>query len=237
MIGIYKWENLINGKIYIGQSINISKRKHDHELRAFSHYKTNREWDKALYQAMRKYGLNSFSFEVLEECEKEQLNEREAYYIEKYDSWHNGYNETAGGDMCLPPHDGENHPRHKLSEKDVYEIRERYNNHEFKDDVYKDYKDLIGESGFKKIWNGENWNKVHMDVYTQENKDFHKLVRNSHPGKGCGNRLSIEEIKEVRIRKKQGESLDSVFQDFKDKVTRDIFRKVYNYETYSYITV
>lgn len=49
MIGIYKWENLINGKIYIGQSINISQRKHDHELRAFSNYSTNREWNKALY--------------------------------------------------------------------------------------------------------------------------------------------------------------------------------------------
>ena len=68
MIGIYKWENLINGKIYIGQSINISQRKHDHELRAFSHYETNKEWNKALYCAMRKYGLENFSFEVLEEC-------------------------------------------------------------------------------------------------------------------------------------------------------------------------
>ena len=55
------------------------------------------------------------------------------------------------------------HPSHKLTKQDVINIRSRYNNHERKNKVYEDYKDLIGESGFHKIWNGENIRKVYKD--------------------------------------------------------------------------
>ena len=121
--------------------------------------------------------------------------------------------------MYLPPHDGEKHPRHKLKEKDVIDIRNRYAAHEFKDDVYNDYKDLIGKSGFHKIWNGETWKTVHMDVYTEENKAFHTLIRNSHPGKGNGKRISVEAIKQIRIRKKNGETLNEIYPDYADQVS------------------
>ena len=90
------------------------------------------------------------------------------------------------------PHDGENHPKHKVTEQDVYFIREQYKNHILKDNVWVLFKDKIGKSGFNKIWNGATWRKVHMDVYTKENIAFHTLVRNSHPGKGNGKRLSYE---------------------------------------------
>ena len=43
---------------------------------------------------MRKYGLENFTFEVLEECDAAALNERELYWIRKYDSYNNGYNAT-----------------------------------------------------------------------------------------------------------------------------------------------
>ena len=47
---------------------------------------------------MRKYGLENFTFEVLEECELGLLNDREEYYIELYNSYFHGYNSTFGGD-------------------------------------------------------------------------------------------------------------------------------------------
>ena len=52
-----------------------------------------------LYQAMRKYGIENFSFEVIEECLPEELNEREIYWIDYYDSFNKekGYNMTPGG--------------------------------------------------------------------------------------------------------------------------------------------
>ena len=45
-----------------------------------------------------KYGLEHFSFEILEKCPKDSLNSREMFYIEKFDTFHNGYNMTIGGD-------------------------------------------------------------------------------------------------------------------------------------------
>jgi hypothetical protein len=47
---------------------------------------------------MRKYGFENFSFEVLEECLREELNEKEKYYVEKYNAFFDGYNQTLGGD-------------------------------------------------------------------------------------------------------------------------------------------
>lgn len=56
---------------------------------------------------MRKYGLNNFSFKIIEECSEKKLNDREIYWITFYDSYHNGYNETQGGDTQFPPCKGE----------------------------------------------------------------------------------------------------------------------------------
>ena len=91
MIGIYKIQNLINGKIYIGQSVHIKARFNAHKSEARNGN------TRPLYNAIRKYGVENFSFEVIEECSEEKLNEREIYWIKKYDSFHNGYNLTPGG--------------------------------------------------------------------------------------------------------------------------------------------
>lgn len=237
MIGIYKFTNKINNKSYIGQSVNIANRVHDHYYRAFYNYPSNKEYEKAFYRALRKYGKENFIFEILEECSKKELNTREQYWIQYFDSYNNGYNETIGGDQDVIPRSGENHPGHKLLESEVFDIRERYKNHEFKNDVYYLYKDKIGQSGFTKIWNGENWEKIHMDVYTDENIAFHTLVRNSHPGKGTGKRLTINEIKDIRLRLKT-ETEDEIYQDYKNRVgSKQIFTKICRYETYKFITV
>lgn len=99
MVGIYKYQNLINGKIYIGQSKDIARRKKDHVTRAFNNFSTNSEYDSPLHRAMRKYGLENFSFEVIEECSKEDLDSRERYWIKEFDSYYNGYNQTSGGQI------------------------------------------------------------------------------------------------------------------------------------------
>ena len=93
MIGIYKITNKVNGKIYIGQSITIKNRWKQHINEA----KNNRN-NAALYLAMRKYGIDNFSFEVIEECDIKFLNEREIYWINFYNSFEGeGYNMTPGG--------------------------------------------------------------------------------------------------------------------------------------------
>lgn len=87
--GIYKIENLINGKIYIGQSIEIEQRWKKH-LTANDNF--------LIHKALRKYGKENFSFTILEECSLSSLDDREKYWINKYNSiTPNGYNMVTRG--------------------------------------------------------------------------------------------------------------------------------------------
>jgi group I intron endonuclease len=80
----------------VGQSRDIKSRWRDHRYNAFNPKDHN--YNTHLYRSFRKYGLEKFSFEVLEECTVEELNQKEIYWIEKYNSFFNGYNLTFGGD-------------------------------------------------------------------------------------------------------------------------------------------
>ena len=89
--GIYQIKNEVTGKVYIGQSNDINRRWTEHKSRAFD--PNNNCYHKPLYLSMRKYGLEVFTLTILEECSLEELNEREAYYIQQYNSLvPNGYN-------------------------------------------------------------------------------------------------------------------------------------------------
>lgn len=96
MIGIYKIENKINGHCYIGQSIDIERRWKQEIQGAFC--ETDREYNYPLSRALRKYGVDNFSFTVLCECQPEDLNQLEEDYVRTYNSYFNGYNQTMGGD-------------------------------------------------------------------------------------------------------------------------------------------
>lgn len=209
--GIYKITNKLNNKSYIGLSKQIEVRWEQHKKRYLD--KNDKEYNKVLYRAFRKYDLNNFKFEIIEECDEEQLKEREIYWISYYDSFTNGYNETPGGDvgnLCK----GEQHPNHKLTEEDVKTIRYFYKNLARKRDIYKLYEDKIGPSGFGKIWKGETWTNIMMDVYTPERKLYHK----NHTGNsGTTNGralLTPEDVRKIRERKKAGELCMQVAKDY-----------------------
>jgi len=96
MIGIYKITNLLNNKIYIGQSTDIKARWLSEKTRAFN--LSSNSYDTPLSRAFRKYGLENFTFEVLECCNKNELDQKETYYIYYYNSLVPfGYNITDGG--------------------------------------------------------------------------------------------------------------------------------------------
>ena len=109
MVGIYKITNQLNGKVYIGQSVNIEQRWKRHKQEVKNGNKTYK-----LYNAIRKYGIENFSFEVLEECLRDELNEKEIYYIKKYNSYCNGYNSTLGGQ-------GKNYQR-QIDPQEIYDL-------------------------------------------------------------------------------------------------------------------
>ena len=229
MIGIYKITNLINGHSYIGLSTHIEDRWQYHKTK----YNWEREKDKLLYKAIIKYGIDNFKFEVLEECSPEQLSDKEKYYIEKYDTYHNGYNMTTGGE----DHHGESHPKHKLSKEDVIDIRTRYDNLERRQEVYELYRDRIGDSGFGKIWKGETWQNIMMEVYTPENKLYHLHDTANKGSKNGRARLTEEDVRIIRTRRKNGEQLKEVYKDYQDKITKGSFENVWTYQNWKDIVV
>lgn len=99
MIGIYKFTNKITGQSYIGQSVDIKRRYNQHKNRydEFGDKEAPLE-DTYFHSMLRHYGFHNFDFEILEECNKEDLNDKEIYYIAFYNSLKpNGYNQTHGG--------------------------------------------------------------------------------------------------------------------------------------------
>ena len=98
MVGfIYKYENKINHKVYIGQTTDLVNRKSSHK------YKSTFEKSK-FYNAVRKYGWDNFDFDIIAQVEEdtlekvtEVLDNLEIKFIEEYDSFNHGYNSTTGG--------------------------------------------------------------------------------------------------------------------------------------------
>lgn len=98
-IGIYRITNLSNNKVYIGKSTSINYRWRKH----LWFLKRNKHVNKHLQSAFNKYGENQFTFEIIEECSSEELNDKEKYWINLLDSLNPliGYNKTKGGDGLL----------------------------------------------------------------------------------------------------------------------------------------
>ena len=99
MIGIYKITNIINGKSYIGQSTNIHRRWQA-EIADSSNINSH-SYNYPLMRAFRKYGIDNFRFEIIEECQSEELNPKETYWIDHFDTFFRGYNQTLGGDTTI----------------------------------------------------------------------------------------------------------------------------------------
>jgi group I intron endonuclease len=80
--GIYSITNIVNNKVYIGRSNNISMRLYSHKYKL----RTNTHDNKHLQYSWNKFGEDKFVFEVIEECEADLLYEREKFWIEFYDA-------------------------------------------------------------------------------------------------------------------------------------------------------
>lgn len=88
---IYKITNKINGRCYIGQTNNPKRRFQEHKNMGYTD-----GTGKLLYYAFNKYGIENFTFEVIDSGEN--YDELEKYYIEKFNSFADGYNCTIGGE-------------------------------------------------------------------------------------------------------------------------------------------
>ena len=92
-MGIYKITNIKTDESYIGQSVDVYKRWSDHCKAGLG---IDTPVGNKLYKAMLEYGLENFTFELLCQCSKEELDEKERYFIELYQADLFGYNGTKG---------------------------------------------------------------------------------------------------------------------------------------------
>ena len=140
---------------------------------------------------------------------------------------------TSGGESNV----GEAHPRHKLTKEDIIDIRTRYDNLERRQDVWNLYKDRIGESGFSKIWKGETWKTVMMEVYTPENKAYHLHDTANKGSKNGRAKITEDDVRQIRLKKKNGEALKNVYADYADKLTKGSFTNIWSYQNWKDIVV
>lgn len=126
--GIYKISFLSVDKVYIGQSTDIYRRFSEHRLSASADenslsQKTARDYQLPIHRAMRKYGIDKTYLEILERCQREQLNSRERYWISYYhsDDEKYGYNLSHGGQDTFGL-SGERHSRAILTQEQVNQI-------------------------------------------------------------------------------------------------------------------
>ena len=123
--GIYKVTNNINQKVYIGQSVDIYSRWNHHK--SCCKNKKCHEYNSPFYRALRKYGEDNFTFEILEQCDIEELDNKEIKYINQYNSFihfenSNGYNNSIGGNQGSRFRVKSEEEKRKISENREYKI-------------------------------------------------------------------------------------------------------------------
>lgn len=215
MTGIYKITNLINNKIYIGQSINCQRRWTEHKRSGrinptFS--KNIRDYNVPIHCAMRKYGIENFQFEIIEECASSQLDDKEQYWIKYYQSndKEKGYNITAGGQQNFGL-SGENHSQAKLTQIQVNEIYDLLQNHlEISiHEIGERYN--ISPSLISLINNGRNWKNETLN-YPLRPANY------SLPGeKNPRAKLTAAIVKEMRNKWQNGISPNEIYKEYQER--------------------
>ena len=215
MVGIYRIVNLETGESYIGQSKDIDKRIQKHMSDARSdNPPTN------ISKALKLYGLNNFEIQVCIECSENDLNYYERIFINYYNSIQDGYNILEGGQDNI----GNSNPNAKITEKDVFDIREAYKNHKRKREVYEQYKDKLTWMYFSNLWEGNSWTYIHMDVYTEDNiRYYSKEATNGENSPKA--QFTNEEVLNIRQRY-VNESAKSIYEDYKDRCKFQTFQQI-----------
>lgn len=188
---IYCYTNKINGKKYIGQTINPEQRYKQHKSSAFN--SNDEAYDLPLHRAFRKYGYDNFIYEVLQEAETiEELNGLEVYYIAHFNTKiPNGYNILDGGNNAPRPKTLETKIKMmkamgKLTEEEVINLRIAYKNNESPTKIYNSlYKDRMHYNSFLNIWSGRKYKYIMPEAiqngrHTKLTKEKVKLIREEY---------------------------------------------------------
>lgn len=221
MIGIYKITNILNNKVYIGQSSSITRRFKVHKklglgLLDSSHYKID------LYNDMKKYGIENFKFEILEKVSLDELEEK----------WINSYINNG-----VELYNKELTPTCHSSCK-------KFNDEEINKIILLLKENKLSNIEISKIMNCSSSlidNINNGKRYKRDDENYPLSKSNSKKGAKCGslNHNSIFTDEEVfNLRKRfVDETMSSLYNDYKNKISKKSFERIINGRTYSYLPI
>lgn len=168
-------------------------------------------------KAIKKYGKIE-KVTILERCLPEDLNEKEKYWIKKYNSTDKniGYNISNGGE-----YDGK---RRTWTDKEILDIRKRKYLGERKCNVYKDYSSHPFSS-FEKIWLYASFPEIGIEWKTpsKTRQEYSSIANSGQNNRGA--KLTIEDVHKIRNRYDSGETVKEIWKDYKI-VTIEAIRKI-----------
>lgn len=211
---IYKITNNIDGKIYIGCTVNsLEKRFYEHLYRC---YKS--DFKSKLYNAIKKYGEENFIIELIEECDVDVIYNTEKKYILEYDTYKNGLNSTLGGEGCL----GYKHSSD--IRKKISKALQKNSNKE------KTYKELYGNRDNEEKQKRKESVKKHWDNLTNDERD--KRINNIKKGKRSKSKYSVAFIKELKNKINSGIKINELSQQYPE-IRKGFFYELKNNRRWS----
>ena len=244
--GIYYIKNKINDMLYIGQSVDIDRRKRDH----LYHLRNNCHVNTYLQNSFNFYGEASFEFGVFEYCNEDELDELEISYMDKYDVQRKGYNICDGGIHVCPDNSNENHgmwrkdiPNDELKElylqdynskqlASMYGCSYRTINRRLQKifgDKYDDLKRQKQIRGIKKQ-NRKNHNFRDEDIVNLANEGYNSVQIASIVG--CSDSTVMDRLKKIvsdeeYVRFKKNNTAKKM-ERMRDKLTEESSKKIAN---------
>lgn len=228
MKGIYKFTNLVNGKSYIGQSVNLEERHKAHKRNYIN--PKHPAYNSIFYRALRKYGFENFDYQILAQSDKytiEELNELEIYYIKHYQSYQCGYNMNPGGNNT-----GSNY---FINFNTVLLIKEDLKNNRnlTLTDIAKKF-GLSSISIVSRINSGLSYKSVGNYEYPiRKHEEIKTVWQGENNSKAI---FSNEEVLNIRIAF-QDLDLNTLYLKYKDKISFSAFKKIVYGQNFQHLPI
>jgi len=234
--GIYKIENLVNGKVYIGSSCDIKKRWRDHKYQL----RHNKHYNNYLQNSWNKYREDNFKFKIVEETKDLQI--REQYWIDSLNSFNNkfGYNLSKYVDhhklsqetkdkigLSSSKRFGEFASQSKLKEKQVIIIISKLLNNETCSKISKDLK--ISRRSINDIKLKNTWKHLTNNIEFPNTNEYFKGENNNN------SILTEEQVIEIKTRLKNGDK--GVFLSKLFNVSQILISNIKLNKTWTHITI